>query len=607
LARIPREVVDAVRDRTDIAEVVQRHVKLVRRGRNFVGLCPFHQEKTPSFNVIQDKGIFHCFGCQAGGDVFKFLQLVAGLSFGEAVRELATAAGVTVEERELSPAERDALRARATLYDVLEAATVYFENVLWTRKEGAPARDYLARRALGDEITRKARVGFAPPGWHNLRDHLAARYTEPLMRDAGLVRPGDRGSYDTFRDRVIFPIRDERGRTVGFGGRVLEGDGPKYLNTPETRLYQKSAVLYGIDLARAAIGQKDRVIVVEGYMDVLSLHQAGFTEAIATCGTALTAEHLERIRRLTRNVVLLLDGDEAGLRAAEKALPLFLGGGILPWRLELPDAKDPDELVREQGPEAMEAALERREPLLEWTLGRKLAAAGPGAQARERVLEEVAPWLLAAGDNALITAVARRLGVTEPHVEKRLAELRTRADAPTRNPDPPETAGWRAHRDVVHVLWLLVHRYAQVADLLPCAPPALFADHAPVVPVLARLSTGEPVAAVLEEVADPGVRRTLAAVVARPKLYEADQAAQAMVEVLSHFYKPIRDALRADLTRRTEEAARRGDEDALRRATTRRKELGDEDRALHHALGSGDARAAARALAALQRSSFQPT
>jgi DNA primase len=605
LARFPREVVDAVRDRTDIAEVVQRHVKLTRRGRNFVGLCPFHQEKTPSFNVIQDKGIFHCFGCQAGGDVFKFLQLIAGLSFGEAVRELATAAGVEIEERELTEAERAALRARATLYDVLEAATVFYENVLWTRPEGAVGRAYLAKRALGDETVKKARLGFAAPGWRNLHDALVRRFPDQLLLDAGLVRPGDRGNYDTFRDRLIFPIRDERGRTVGFGGRILEGDGPKYINTPETRLYQKSTVLYGIDMARAAIGQKDRVIVVEGYMDVLSLHQAGFSEAIATCGTALTAEHLERIRRLSRNVVLLLDGDEAGLRAAEKALPMFLSGGILPWRLELPDAKDPDELVREHGAGAMETALEQREPLLEWTLDRKLSAAGPGAQAREKVLEEVAPWLLAVDDPGVVARVARRMGSTEGAVAKRLADIRARNDtARPKNAEPPDTSGWRAHRDVVHLLWLLVHRYAQVADLLPHAPPELFVDHRPVIPVLARLSTGEPVAAVLDEIADPGVGRTLAAVVARAKLYEPEQAALAMAQLVARFYKPLRISLLGDLSRRIDEAGRHGDAAALRSAATRRATLVAEDRDLERALASGDARTVARLLGDLQKSTF---
>ncbi len=594
-----------MRDRTDIAEVVQRHVKLTRRGRNHVGLCPFHQEKSPSFNVIQDKGIFHCFGCQEGGDVFKFLQLIAGLSFGEAVRELAGAAGVEIEERELTEAERTALRARATLFDVLEAATVFFENALWTRAEGAAARAYVARRGIGEETARKARLGFAPPGWSNLHDHLIRRFNAQLLLDAGLVRAGDRSHYDAFRDRLVFPIRDERSRTLGFGGRILQGEGPKYINTPETQFYQKSTVLYGLDQARAAIGQRDRVIVVEGYMDVLSLHQAGFHEAVAACGTALTQGHLERLRRHTRNVVLVLDGDEAGLRAAERALPIFLAGGILPWRLELPDAKDPDELIREHGASAMESALSHKVPLLEWTLDRKLSAAGPGAQAREKVLDEIAPWLVSVGERSAVELVARRMATTPEALEKRLAEVRTRPDPErTKNEPPPRTSGWRAHRDVVHLLWLLVHRYAQVADLLPRAPPELFAEHGPAVPAIARLSMGEPVAAVHEAIVDPEVGRTLAAVVARPKLYEPDQAALAMAQLIAKFYRPFRLARLSDLSRTIDEAGRQGDAEALRSAATRRSALTAEDRALDAALASGDARAAARALGDLQRSTF---
>ena len=285
MPRIPREVVDAVRERTDLVEVVQRHVKLSRRGSSWVGLCPFHQEKTPSFNVVPSKGIYHCFGCQAGGDVFSFLMKLEGLSFHESVTELASSVGIEVETRELSQAERRELQKRATLYDALEAAAKFYEGLLWTSDEGAVARKYLEDRAMTRETLREARVGWAPGGWNRLVDHLHAKgISANLAIDAGLAKEGRSRPYDAFRERVVFPIRDDRGRVIGFGGRILEGDGPKYLNSPETRLYQKSRVLYGLYEARNAIQRVDRALIVEGYFDVLALRQAGFPEAIANCG-----------------------------------------------------------------------------------------------------------------------------------------------------------------------------------------------------------------------------------------------------------------------------------------------------------------------------------
>ena len=586
MARIPREVVDAVRDRTELVEVVSRHVSLQRRGRSFVGLCPFHQEKTPSFHVIPDKGIFHCFGCQAGGDAFKFLMMIEGLSFVESVKELAAAAGVEIEERQLTDAERRALKQRATLFDVLEAATSFYESVLWTRPEGAPGRDYLKKRGLTEETIRQARLGFAPPGWTVLVDTLHRQGFAPsLVMDAGLAKASQRGSgsYDTLRDRVTIPIRDERRRVIAFGGRLLEGDGPKYLNTPESRLYHKSRVLYGLDHARAAIGRKKRCLVVEGYFDVISLVQHGFDEVVATCGTALTADHLERVRRLTRDVVLLMDSDAAGTQAAARSLPLFVETGIQPWRVEVPGAKDPDELVREEGPEALEAALDTKEPLFEWVVGRKLAELGASSMSRDRVLEEVLPMLRKLADPTLISRVARRLGLHEEVVHRRLREA-----PPERSPEaaeaPRRPVGWKPHVDVVHLLWLLIWRRDQVADLLAAVSPELLAAHEQVRPTLARLLSGEPVAAIIEGTADDGVQRTLRAVVARDRLYTEEQAPSALVEILVRLVTPLREAAMGTWQDRVLTSERTGDIPLLLTATAEKKRMDglrkDLDRAL---------------------------
>ncbi|MBX2799130.1 MAG: DNA primase [Myxococcales bacterium] len=597
MAKIPRETVDAVRERTDIAEVIERHVALKRRGRNLVGLCPFHQEKTPSFNVIPDKAIFHCFGCQTGGDVFKFLMLLEGLSFGEAVRELASAAGVEIQERELTPAELRAHRKRATLFDVLEAASQFFEAQLWTRPEGAAAREYLQRRQMTEETSRKGRLGWAPGGWTNLIDHMHGQgYRPEQLADAGLARPRQSGSgfYDTLRERLVIPIRDQRGRTIAFGGRLLEGDGPKYLNTPETRLYQKSKVLFGLDQARGPIQQRGRVLIVEGYFDVLSLHQAGFGEAVATCGTALTPDHLERIRRLAKDVILLMDADEAGLRAAERALPAFVDAGIQPWRLTLPGAKDPDDLVREGGPEALEAALGTREPLFEWVVGRKLDGYGASAMSRERVLDEVLVLLRKLRDPSLASRVARRLGIQEATVLERLRS--TPAPAATADEEAePVVPTWRPHRDVVHLLWLLVHRYDRVADLVSRVGTHLLDGHAPVRNAVVRLVAGEPVAAL--EDPDPEVQRTLLAVAARDSLYEEAGSEVAVVEILARLAKPLRSAQLATVTQQVQDLERQGDADALREAIQRKLALISEERQLESALKRADIEAAMAVLA----------
>jgi DNA primase len=610
MARIPREVVDAVRERTDIAEVISRHVSLVRKGRSIVGLCPFHQEKTPSFHVIPDKGIYHCFGCQAGGDVFKFLMMLEGLSFVEAVKELASAVGIEIQERDLSPAERKALKQRTTAFDVLEAAAAFYESQLWTGA-GSAARDYLEKRAMTEAFARKARLGWAPGGWTRLVDYLHREgFDAAQASDAGVARPRNQGDgfYDTLRERLVIPIRDERGRVVAFGGRLLEGEGPKYINTPETSLYQKSHTLYGLDLARAAIGQRGRVIVVEGYFDVLGLHQAGFPEAVATCGTALTAHHLEKIRRLARDVVLVMDADEAGLRAAERSLPLFVEAGIQPWRLELPGAKDPDELVRVEGPDAFSAALDQKEPLLEWVIGRNLSAYGVSTMSRERLLEELLPMLnrlrhlFVVPDPDVVPLVARALRIKEDIVLDRLRVLRrqmavenaakTQAERQAAEkveessvPAPPK--GWQPQRDMVHILWLLVHRYGDVADLIARVDPALFAEHEPVRPVIARLLSGEPIAALLPEVTDPSVHKTLLAVVARPKLYEPEETPRAVLDLLSTLAKPVRAGRMAAISAEIGKAEAAGDLMRLKAAMQKKKALLDQDRALKDALRQG--------------------
>src|SRR5690242_1085285 len=369
----PPRFLDELRQRVSLAEIVGRRVKLIRRGREFTGLCPFHNEKTPSFSVVEDKGFYHCFGCGAHGDIIGFTMQTENLSFPEAVEQLARRAGLEVpqETRE----ERERAERQATLQTAVDAACAFFEKMLHG-PEGRSARAYLEQRGLDDATIRRFRLGFAPDGRDKLkRAVMSSTMSEALLLEAGLLRKPEGGgeSYDYFRNRVIFPIGDRRGRIIAFGGRVMDDGQPKYLNSPETPLFQKGRNLYGWALARVAAAKEPSAIVVEGYMDVIALHRAGFTTAVAPLGTALTEAQIEELWRMAPEPVLCFDGDSAGQRAASRALaralPILKPGLSLRFAI-LPSAEDPDSLILHHGAGAMRELLDRAQPLAEvlWRL-----------------------------------------------------------------------------------------------------------------------------------------------------------------------------------------------------------------------------------------------
>ena len=363
----PPQFLDEIRARVALEGVIGKRVRLLRRGREQLGLCPFHKEKTPSFTVNEDKGFFHCFGCGAHGDVIGFVMRDEGLSFPEAVERLAGDAGLALPARDPRAEARE--RERHSLYGVVEAAAAWFEAEL-AGPRGVAARRYLDARDVDEEARAHFRLGYAPDSRTALRTKLERDgVTEAMMREAGLViaPEDDRTPYDRFRGRVIFPICDRRGRVVAFGGRAL-GDGqPKYLNSPETPLFAKGSLLYGQHLAAPAAHKAGRVIAVEGYMDVIALHQAGIAWAVAPLGTALTEQQLESLWRLAEDPILCFDGDEAGVRAAarvvNRALPLINAGRSLRFAL-LPAGQDPDSMVRDSdGRQAMAEIVDAAIPL----------------------------------------------------------------------------------------------------------------------------------------------------------------------------------------------------------------------------------------------------
>ena len=358
---------DEIRTRVPLSDIVGKQVRLRRHGHEYKGLCPFHREKTPSFTVSERKGFFHCFGCGAHGDVIGFVMRTENLSFPEAVERLAGLAGLEMPRQ--SREERERERQAATLHDVLEEACRWFERRL-AAPDGRDARDYLKRRGVTRATAERFRLGYAPDGRDRLVRHLAARGAAPdLVAAAGLSAGGDDGRepVDRFRHRLVFPIADRGGRVIAFGGRAMGGHPAKYLNSPETPVFHKGRVLYGYAQARKPAHEAGTVIVAEGYMDVIALAQAGFRNAVAPLGTALTEGQLALLWRIADEPVLCFDGDEAGRRAAvravERALPALEPGKSLNFAM-LPAGVDPDDLLRADGPQGMRAVLDRPLPLL---------------------------------------------------------------------------------------------------------------------------------------------------------------------------------------------------------------------------------------------------
>ncbi|MCL6449744.1 MAG: DNA primase [Acetobacteraceae bacterium] len=427
------EVVARVRDRVDIVGLIGEYVQLRKAGKNFVGLCPFHQERTPSFSVSPDKQMFYCFGCQAGGDVFNFLMKKENLTFPEALELLARRAGVPLP-RAADPEARRREGERASLLEALEAAAQHFVQGL-AGPDGARARAYLEQRGIGAAAVQQFRLGYAPPAWGGLIESLGRRgFKPPLLERAGLaLRQTDGGWRDRFRDRLMFPIADPRGRVIGFGGRALdEANQPKYLNSPETPVFAKRRAWYGLDRARAEIGRREQAVVVEGYLDLITAHQAGFTNVVASLGTALTPEQAMALSRLAPRVVIAYDPDAAGAAATLRGLELFPRFGARVLVAVLPRGLDPDALIRERGKEAFADAVERALPLMEYRLQLEVESRDLGTvEGRVAAVRAIVPVLAGMEDaverEGYLALAAARLGVSEEALRADVARYLRRA------------------------------------------------------------------------------------------------------------------------------------------------------------------------------------
>ena len=440
MPRIPEDILQRIRDATDIVDLISEHVQLVKKGRNYSGLCPFHDEKTPSFSVDPDRQFYHCFGCGVGGNVFKFIQEIDRVTFVEAVKFLADRAGVALPER--SGPSREETEAADNLYRANDLAQKYFHHLLLNDDVGASARTYLQTRRLSGETIERFGLGYAPPEWDALLKVAGRRGLSPqILERAGLALPRSTGSghYDRFRDRIAFPIANLSDRTIAFGARALQPDQePKYLNSPETPIYHKGRVLYGLADTRNAIRRQDAALVVEGYMDLISLAQADIQHVVATSGTALTEDHCRLLARYARQVVLLFDGDAAGSTAAMRACEALLGTGLAARVVSLPSEHDPDTFVQTHGSDELLKRAENAQSVLDFYLEQlaqqhDLSSVEGKAHAIERLKPLLAKPRDAVRRDLLLREVAERLSVDEQ-------SLRHDLQASIRHPQQPRKA-----------------------------------------------------------------------------------------------------------------------------------------------------------------------
>lgn len=527
--RIRQEDVEAVRERADLVGLVQGYLTLKKAGHDsYVGLCPFHTEKTPSFHVSPSKGLYHCFGCGAGGDATRFLMSIEGLTFREAVERLAQATGITLRYEGDTPAERRAASRRHALYRANAEAAALYHRTLLEAREGAEARAYLATRGIDGDAVRRFQVGYAPAYPDFLLRRLSRTFSPEVLVEAGLAVKDPSGAVrDRFRGRVTFPVHDLSGRAVGFGARTLpsrEGDGPKYLNSPDTPVYRKGDLMYHLHQAKGALTRSGRAFVVEGYTDVIALVQAGVEEAVATCGTALSEGHFRLLSRFAGRAILAFDSDEAGARAAERAFAFHEDYPVQPVVLILPEGLDPADFVRTRGGEAFLELAEGALPLVRYMIDRAVQRFDLSTEeGRALAVDAAVPVVVGLKDpvrqREYAHYLAERVGVSEEAVLLRL-ERSMRGPGPgPPGPGPPAPAARREsprHQVERTVLKLLLQDADIFRELIAGLGEEHF-DRAQYRRLFEVLRTrGPDVPALLSEVEDDRLVRLLSALAIEP-------------------------------------------------------------------------------------------
>ncbi|MGC6508458.1 MAG: DNA primase [Myxococcota bacterium] len=533
-----RFIVEEIRQRIPIEEVVSQVTTLKPgTGGRLLGLCPFHQEDTPSFTVNPSQGFYYCFGCGEGGDLFRFVMNTQSIDFPTALKQLALRCGVVLKAESKEAKQRR--KSRGSILDACAEAMSFFHHGLLnpTTEEAREAKSYLLGRGISAQNISKFNVGYAGSG-HQFISHMHRKgFGENVLVNAGLAKYRDserkqRGIYAFFRQRIMIPILNSQGQPVAFGGRCMPGQDntAKYINSPESDIYKKSSVLYGLSHARGSIQRKNRLILVEGYFDVISMHQAGFTETIATCGTALTEEHLQIVRPLSASVYALFDMDAAGTRAVSRSLPLFLENGIGARRIELTDAKDPDEFLQAHGPEALEEAILQAEPLIFTQLKVFIEQYGLDPNGIDRVIDGVIPLLrkmkTKASREAAIRRVAAALGLPNGIISQRVGKIKNaEIKAQVQSSDAVSPL-------ILDMIWLLVNYHGDVqADFANLEPDDVSSDPE-ILQVVGRLMSGEPLTVALEKCSNQTVSKRIMSHVVQPNIFEsADVARNAGPEI----------------------------------------------------------------------------
>ena len=438
---IPEDIVAHVRDAANIVDVIAEYVALRKTGKNFIGLCPFHADKKPSFTVSEEKQIFHCFGCGQGGNVFSFLIQHNNLSFPEAVGFLAQKYGIEIPTRKMSPTQKKELEEKERLFKINKEAADYFKGILSHPSSGKQAREYLGKRQMTPEVIDRFMLGYAPQSWTGLTQYFSRRgVPRDDLEKTGLVVAKNGRYYDRFRDRIIFPIVDIHETVLGFGGRCLDDSLPKYLNSPDTPVYHKSRTLYGLHVAKEACRQSGSVFIVEGYFDLLALHCHGIQSVVATLGTAMTRQHVRIMKGYARQMILVFDSDEAGIKAAERSLPLFLEEKVDPRILILPEEKDPDSYVFEVGADGFLKATEKALGVMPFLIASAIKKHGLSLEGKVRIIEALKGPLGSLLDgvsrSVYIRDLAERLDIDESAILEQVRASATKDKKAVSSPKP---------------------------------------------------------------------------------------------------------------------------------------------------------------------------
>lgn len=460
------DIREEIKSRVDIVDLVSDYLSLKKTGQNWRGLCPFHAEKTPSFTVSPAKQIYHCFGCGSGGDIFSFLVKYENLTFNEALKVLAKRAGVT-----LKPSQKSDVKAgeKEALYNIHNDALAFFSQNL---AKSPDALTYLKKRGIGGDAVKLFEIGYASKSWDALLTYLKRKgYNPEIMKKAGLITQGVKGSYDTFRERIIFPIHDLKGDVIAFGGRAVNGSEPKYLNSPETLIFNKRGVLYGLDRAKHSIKETGKILLMEGYIDVITAHIHGVTNTVAPLGTAFTIEHGRLIKRFTENVILAFDGDKAGVKATKSAASALLESGLNVKILPLPDKEDPDSFMRKNGKEAFSTLLEKPLSIIDFFM----IHGSDKSLIRRETLEAISK--MPDGQGEYVRILSERLGVNESFIIEDLKKIKKQSVTGYKKPAAVAQQRYKPKpQDEVSIIKLLLYLPEEIGRVSGELPAEYFND-----------------------------------------------------------------------------------------------------------------------------------